>query len=154
MSTSDESLRVVIALMESSPVAGLWHAAMQAVSGSPAELIALYLHDERWQRAASLPFTREISTVGGSSSDFTSRRAEQLLATTASHLQTRIEQLATEAGLSIAFEVLPESGQVQARALVGRGKNIVIGPSILVEHPVYAELIQLDLQILLIESED
>jgi hypothetical protein len=151
MSTSDESLRVVIALMESSPVARLWHAAMQAVSGSPAKLIALYLHDERWQRAASLPFTREISTVGGSSSDFTSRRAEQLLATTVSHLQTRIEQLATEAGLSIAFEILPESGQAQA--LVGRGKNIVIGLSDLVEHPIYAELIQLDLQILLIESE-
>ncbi len=153
MTTNNQSARVVIALMESSSVTELWHATMKTIGSSSAELIALFLHDERWQRAASLPFTTEISSVGGGATDFTLQRADQLLATTASRLRARIEELASEAGLSITFEVLPESDRTQAQVLVGSDDNLLIGPSVLVEHPIYEELTQLDLRILLVDSD-
>lgn len=151
MSTNERALRVVIALTESSPVAELWDAAMQAISSSQAELIAVYLHDERWQRAASLPFTREVSTAGGTAADFTLQRAEQLLADSVSRLKTRIDQLAKRTGVPVAFQVMAESDQAQVRTILGAGTSIVVGPSILSEHPVFIELRRLDLRLLLIE---
>lgn len=154
MSRNEESQRVVIALTETSPVADLWEAAMQAISGSSAELTVIFLHDERWHRAASLPFTREISQSGGSSSDFTLQRAEQLLAATAASLQKNIEELADRAGLSVAFQVLPETDRAQSRTLLSLGASIVIGPSVLEQHPLFVELRRTDLRIVFVAPED
>jgi hypothetical protein len=57
--------RVVIAVTETSPVARLWDAALRLLRESPADLVALYVEDDRWHRVASLPFTREILRSGG-----------------------------------------------------------------------------------------
>ena len=78
MKITDDKLRVVIAVTASSPLAALWHAAMNLLDESPGQLVALFIDDDRWQRAASLPFTREISRIGGAVADFTVQRAEQV----------------------------------------------------------------------------
>ena len=151
MTTSDEAMRVVIAVTESSSLQALWRAALDTAKESEAKIVAVYLHDERWQQAASLPFTREISRIG-SVADFTAQRAEQLLSETVSRLKEQMQKLAIEADLEIEFEVLPESDRMRAQALIGEGKNVLIAPSYLADRPIYTELAQLDLHILLVEE--
>ena len=151
MKESDQQLRVVIAITESTPIPSLWRAAMQAIGASPAEIVALFLHDERWQRAASLPFTREISAIGRIA-DFTLHRADQLLSDTAAKTQKRIEQLATEADVTCEFRVMPESDASLPKAVTGRGKCVLIAPSFFTERPFYPALAALDLHILLVEA--
>jgi hypothetical protein len=145
--------RVVIALTETSSIADLWETAMQAISSSDAELIVIFLHDERWHRAASLPFTREISQVGGGTSDFTLQRAEQLLAQKVRSLRNSIEERAKSAGLPVAFRVLPETDQAQTRTLVDCDASIIIGPAVLAEHPVFLELKSVVKRMVLIEPD-
>jgi hypothetical protein len=154
MRRNEESQRVVIALTETSPVADLWEAAMQAIGGSNAELTVIFVHDERWHRAASLPFTREISQSGGSSNDFTLQRAEQLLAATAASLRKNIEELAERAGLPVAFQVLPETDPTQSLALLSLGASVVVGPSGLEQHPLFLGLRRTNLRIVFIGPED
>ena len=151
MSEIEQRERVVIALTETSSIADLWDTAMQAISSSNVELTVIFLHDERWHRAASLPFTREISQVGGSASDFTLQRAEQLLAEKARSLRNSIEERAKSAGLSIAFQVLSETDQARTRTLVDSGASIVVGPAVLAEHPVFLELKRIVKRMVLIE---
>jgi len=152
MKTTDDRLRVVIAVTEASPLSALWRAAMDLLSESPAELLALFVDDERWHRAASLPFTREISRIGGTAADFTVQRAEQVNKEAATRTQRRIEQLASKADLALAFEVLPESDQERIQELVGPGQNVLIAPSFITRRAIYAHLTRLDCRILLIEA--
>lgn len=151
MTKSDPDLRVVIALTDTDSIAELWHAAMKTVSGARAEMLAVFVHDERWERAARLPFTREVSRVG-SVSDFTAKRANQVLAETVSSLQQRIETLAADADLSIEFRVLPESDSTLTQEIVGPGKSVLIAPAMLARQPIYAQLSQLDVRIELVEA--
>lgn len=65
MAKTEMRLRIVIAVTETTPVARLWEAALRLLRDTPAELTALYVQDDRWRRAASLPFTREILRSGG-----------------------------------------------------------------------------------------
>lgn len=154
MSRNEDIRRIVIAMTDSSPVAELWEAAMEAIRDSRVELVAVYLHDERWEHAASLPFTQEVSLIGGSATDFTLRRAEQLLAETVALMRKQVEQLASEAGLPVEFEVLPESDKALVQALFGRDKILVVAPPILREHRIFRDLRELAQKILLIETEN
>ena len=124
MSKSEDSLCVLIAVTETCSLTELWRTVTQTVDGSRAEVVALFLHDERWHRAASLPFTREISRVGGTAADFTAQRAEQILADTVSRLQRQMQQLAAEANLPVAFEVLPESDQARLKTVIGKAGGL------------------------------
>lgn len=151
MTANEASTRIVIALTETSPVAELWEAALKVTHGTQGEVTVVFLHDERWQRAASLPFTREVSRAGGSASDFTAQRAEQLLAATAAGLKQHVEELARGAGMSVAFQVLPETDIVQSRTLLSLGASVVVGPSALAKHPVFVELSSSGLRVMLIE---
>jgi hypothetical protein len=151
MSRNDDIRRIVIAITESSPVAELWEAALRAASEAPADLVAVYIHDERWRRAASLPFTREVRAVGGTSQDFTLQRAAELLEESVADLRARIEQLAEKAGYDVAFQVMPESDETQARTLFQAGASVVVSTSALAEHPVMAELRRLELKLLVVE---
>jgi len=67
--------RVIIAVTELAPVQQMWGEALQFLDESRAEIHAVFVEDERWYRAASLPFTREISRVSGVTADFTMQRA-------------------------------------------------------------------------------
>lgn len=152
MKTTDDRLRVVIAVTESSPLTALWRAAMNLLGESPAELVALFVDDDRWRRAASLPFTREISRIGGAVADFTVERAEEVNKEAITRTRRRIEQLASKANLALAFEVLRESDQNRIQELVGSGQNVLIAPSFITTRPIYAHLTRLDCRLLLIEA--
>jgi len=152
MTKTDDRLRVVIAVTEASSLMALWHAAMKLMSESPAELVAFFVDDDRWRRAASLPFTREISRIGGAVADFTVQRAEEVNKEAITRTQHRIEQLASKADLALEFEVLPESDQKRIEELVGTGHNVLVAPSFITTQPIYAHLIRLDCRILLIEA--
>lgn len=154
MGRSKTAKQVVIALTETSPVAELWEAALRARSDPGEELTVIFLHDERWHRAASLPFTREVPLAGGADRDFTVQRAEQLLNETAASLRKTIEQLASRAGLSVAFEVVSEQDEAQAQALLAEEISVVVGPSTLAGHPVLVELRRSDRRLVLIEPGD
>jgi hypothetical protein len=152
MKKTNDKLRVVIAVTESSSLPALWRAAMKLMSESPAELMAVFLDDDRWRRAASLPFTREISRIGGTVANFTVRRAEQVNKDAITQMRHRIEQLASKADLGLEFEVLPESDQKRIKELVGTGQNVLVAPSFITTRPIYARLTRLDCRILLIET--
>ena len=152
MARNEQELRVVIAMTDSDSLTELWRTAMQIAEGTRAKLVAVFVHDERWERAASLPFTREISKAG-SVADFTLRRAHQLLSETVAAVQKRVEELAAEADRSIEFRVLPESDADLPESFVGPGRNILIAPSLLADRPIYAELSRLDLRIELVEAD-
>jgi hypothetical protein len=151
MKKTNDKLRVLIAITESSPVSALWRAALNLLSESPAELVALFVDDERWRRAASLPFTREISRIGGTEADFTVQRAEQVYREAIRRMQQRIEELASKADLAFGFEVLSEFDQKRIQELVGKGQNVLIAPSFIRTRPIYTHLTRLDCRIHLID---
>lgn len=152
MSRSKHARRVVIAVTETSPVAELWEAALHARSDARDEFVVVFFHDERWHRAASLPFTREVSVAGGADSDFTVQRAQQLLNDAEDNLRKTIDELASRAGLSVAFETLSEQDEEKAQSLLGGEISAVVGPSALARHPVLVELRRLDRRLVLVES--
>jgi hypothetical protein len=152
MKKTDEGYRVVIAVTEAGPLPALWREAMKLMHESPAELVALFVDDERWRRAASLPFTREISRLSGAVADFTAQRAEQVNKDAIARMQQRIEKLAADADLVFAFEVLPESDQERIKELIGSGRNILIAPSFITTRPIYSYLTRVDCRIQLIEA--
>jgi len=143
---------VVIAITELAPVQQIWRAALQFIEESRAELHALFVEDERWHRAASLPFTREISRVSGADADFTVQRAIEVHKEAIDRAQRQLQQLAAESERELAFEVLAESDQKRIRDLVANGDCIVIAPEVLAEQPVFRELQELGCRIVLIEE--
>lgn len=154
MKTTDDRLRVVIAITESSPLAALWHAAIHLLDETPGQLVVLFIDDNRWRRAASLPFTREISRIGGAVADFTIQRAEQINKEVITRTQRRVEQLASETDLALAFEVLPEPDQKRIQELVGNDQNVLIVPAFITTRPGYAHLTRLDCRLLLVEGKE
>jgi glycine/D-amino acid oxidase-like deaminating enzyme len=152
MNRNSDKTRVVIAVTESSPVRQLWRAAMQELRHTRAELLALLVDDDRWRRAASLPFTREISRLSGAVADFTEQRAEQVKKEHLSRTQQRIQSLAADADQSLTFEVLSVSDAKRMEEFIGRGTDILIAPSFITNQPIYAYIAQLDCRILLIEA--
>jgi hypothetical protein len=143
---------VVIAITELAPVQRIWREALQFIEESRTELHALFVEDERWHRAASLPFTREISRVSGAGADFTVQRAIEVHRETIDRARRQLQQLAAESERELAFEVLPESDQKRIRDLAADGDCIVIAPEILAEQPVFRELQELGCRIVLIEG--
>ena len=142
----------MIAVTETSPIVDLWEAALQLISESSAELVVMFLHDERWHRAASLPFTREVSLTGGSDTDFTPHRADQLLEETAGRLRKRVEELAVNADLEFAFKVISEQDPAATGTLLSSEISAVVGPSVLASHPVFIELQGANRRLVLVET--
>ncbi len=93
------------------PLQRIWQEALQLIAESRAEVHALFLEDARWHRAATLPFTREISRLSGSSADFTSRRADDLHREAIERAQAELKALAAEQRHELQFEVLTEGRQ-------------------------------------------
>jgi hypothetical protein len=142
----------VIAMTEASPVAEMWRVAMRFLGDSRADLVALFLADDRWLRVASLPFTREFPRVGGRPSEFTRQRAEELHRDAAREARRLIDALAGEARIKTVFEILSESDRARLAELVGGASSILIAPTLIRSRPVYAELIEIGCRIELIEA--
>ena len=151
MTKSDDRIRILIAVTEASPVTELWQAALR-LGGRDTEVVALFLPDDRWHRAASLPFTREVSRLGGSVVDFTRQRAEELYRESVARIHRRIEQLAAEADLALAFEELSEQDAERLEELAAGSQSILIAPSFIQREPIYARISRLDCRIELIEA--
>ncbi|MBT8447390.1 MAG: hypothetical protein HKO62_04140 [Gammaproteobacteria bacterium] len=149
--TTESRSRIMIVVTDTSAVQDLFNAALARTGGGPTELIALFLADDRWARAASLPFTNEISRIGGVA-EFTAQRAQQLASEAEARAERLVRQLADEAKLTLAFEVLSERDQQRIAELAETGANMLIAPSLIATHPAYALLTRLNCRIELIET--
>ncbi len=149
---SEERVRILIAVTESSPVGELWQAMLRR-RGAAREVIALYITDDRWHRAASLPFTREISRLGVVA-DFTRQRAEELEREAVIGTERRIKALAAEANLALAFEKLSESNAERLEELTTGEHSILIASQLITREPIYSRISCLDCRIELIETTD
>jgi len=149
-----ELRRIMLAITESSSLNELWSAVEDHLAIEPAELITLFFSDDRWRRAASLPFTREIARVGGSSSDFTPQRADQVGKDAMQRAQARLRQLADEAEVRLAFEMIDEHELTRLQELVISESDVLIASAFFKGRPLYSELARLNCRVLLIGSED
>ena len=154
MAKTEVKLRVVIAVTETTPVARLWKVALDLLRESPADLVALYVMDDRWHRVASLPFTREILRAGGVPVEFTRQRAEQVSRERAARVQEMIQKLAAESNLKPAFEILSESDAERLREFIGSQDNILVAPSFISTRPIYTMLTEMNCRIELVDAEE
>ena len=151
---TEDKIRILLAVTDTEQVATVWQAAMKQFRDTAAELHALFVDDDRWRRAASLPFTREVSRLSGADADFTAQRAEEVNKDAVTRARRCIEQLAAEADLAFVFEVLPESDERRVAELAAGGRSVLIAPSILTRRPVCAHFARRDCEILLIEMRE
>ncbi len=150
MKTSDERVRILIAVTEASPVTELWQAVLNR-RDQDAELVALFVSDDRWHRAASLPFTREISRLGAVA-DFTRQRADQIYNESVARIRRTIAELADQADLALAFEELSEQNAARLQELAAGARSVLIASSRITREPIYEHISRLDCRIELIES--
>jgi hypothetical protein len=151
---TEVKLRVVIALTETTPVARLWKAALKLLRESPADLVTLYVEDDRWHRVASLPFTREILRSGGVPVEFTRQRAEQVRRERATRIRELIQKLAAESNVKPVFEILGESDVERLREFVGSHENILVAPSFISTRPIFAMLSEMNCRIELVDAQE
>ena len=149
-----ETRRIILAVTETSSLDRLWNVVVEHVAGARPKIITVFVSDDRWHRAASLPFTREISRVSGAGEDFTRQRAEQIGTETAGRARERISTLAAEAELDFVFEVLAEHETARVRQVVRVEQDLLIAPSALEDRPVFIELARLNRKILLVDIEE
>lgn len=153
MSKPSDRRRVLLAITESSPLTELWRVVMEHAAVGRTELITVFVCDDRWHRAASLPFTREVSRVGGGNEKFTPQRAQQIKDDAVGRKQRELEELARAAELSFEFEVVPEHDVARLGEWVSFEQDVLIAPSLLKSRPIYAELTRLKCRILFVEDE-
>lgn len=151
MAPSEQRTRIVIAVTEPTEVGSLWRAALQRQGSLPAELLAVFLSDDRWLRAASLPFTREVPRFGGASVDFTPARAERLSRDVVHAVERSLRDLARQARLPFLFRALSDSELQEIIDFVGEGNTILIASSRLVRQPVYAQITKGDWRVELVD---
>ena len=146
--------RILLAVTETTPLARLWRAVAEHLANDHVELKTIFISDDRWHRAASLPFTREISRIGRSNVKFTPKRAEQINKDAVDRIRFQLQSLADEAKVQFVFEVLREQQAAQLRDLVSVEQDVLIVPSHLRGWSVYAEFTRLNCPILLVDTED
>ena len=146
--------RIMLAVTEASSLQSLWRAAMEHMTGERAELITVLVRDDRWRRAASLPFTEEVCRASGGSMNFTLQRAEEVDRDAVVRTQGRLQQLATDSEIQLAFEILAEHEAKRIHEVVRPESDLIIAPSFFKGRPFYSELARLKCEILLIDAED
>jgi hypothetical protein len=151
---SSRPRRVALAVTECSPLDKLWNALVEHLAGAHAEIVTIFVSDDRWHRAASLPFTREISRLSGSDRDFTRQRAAALHGDIAGRARQQIDRLAAETQQQISFAILSEREADEVHRLVSVECDVLIAPSILEHWPLFAELTRVHRQVLLIDVEE
>ena len=65
-----------------------------------------------------------------------------------------ISELAAEANLKPAFEVLSESDAERLREFIGSHDNILVAPSFISTRPIFAMLSELNCRIQLVEADE
>lgn len=144
--------RILLAMNEASSIPDLWRAVTEHLADEETELVTVFFHDDRWRRAASLPFTREIFRVSGGSAKFTATRAEQLDRDLITGIRTRLQQFATEAKIRFAFEIFSEQETTRIHELLGSDSDVLIVPSSFRGRPIYNEIVSLKCRIRFVET--
>lgn len=148
----DNQRRIVIAVTESCPVRKLWETAIRAADVENASVIALFLPNRRWRRAASLPFTREFSSVGGDAVNFSPARALEIEKETQEAVQRRVEELASAAHSILEFRVLHDDENDGFEELSADDGHTVVASSYLAKHGTLARFEKLHWQIVLVDE--
>jgi hypothetical protein len=146
--------RALLVVTETSPVEKLWHALLEDLADAQAEVVAVFVSDDRWARAASLPFTREISRLSGGSEVFTTRRAEQVVGDMVDRVQQRIRQLAEDRQMGLVFEILHVQEPQRIREFVRIEHDVLIAPSMLQYWPDFADLARPERRVVLVDDEE
>ena len=154
MKKRNEGRLIILAVTETSPLPALWRVAKEHLEHPHDEIMTFMLRDDRWQRAASLPFTREVSRISGRHTNFTHGRAAQIDDEAAARLVRQLQRLAGEAKRQIAFEVLPEHKIAEILEQLGVTADVFIAPAELKRRPVYAKLVELRCRLLFVDSEE
>ena len=148
---SNPTRRVLVAVTEASPVEQLWQAAIDVAGAADAELTVLIVRDDRWERAASLPFTREISRVSGVRRDFTLERAESLAEEATTRLKSLARSLASQANVRCSYRVLAAASRGELERLVIGTGTTVVASSAIAGLPLYEEVRRLDCEVVFID---
>ena len=146
--------RVLLVVTETSPVEKLWRALLDDLADAQAEVVAVFVSDDRWIRAASLPFTREISRLSGGSEVFTARRAEQVFGDMVERVRHRIRQLAAERQLQLVFEILNAQEPNRIREFVRIEHDLLVAPSVLQYWPDFADLARPERRVVFVNDEE
>ncbi len=149
--TSNDRTRVILAITETAPIDVLWQVVSKWASSPATEVVAVFVAEDHWHRAASLPFTREIARVGGSTTDFSPQRAEHVHRTAIARARKLIEKLASSTNRTVDFRVLSADQDDAVYDLVDERTEVIIAPSLIKRQPVYAELTRLKCRIELVE---
>ena len=144
--------RVMLAITDASSLQAVWRTAMESLASEGAELITVFVHDDRWRRAASLPFTEEISRASGSSMNFTLQRTEEVHRDVLVSTRGRLKKLAADSQIQFAFEILTEHEATRIHEFVRSESDLLIAPSFLKGRPFYGELARLKCRILLVDA--
>ena len=152
--SSRNARRVMLAVTASSALQDLWRAAIEHTADEQAELLTLLVRDDRWRRAASLPFTREVSRASGGSANFTPRRAEEVDRDAGLRTQGRLRELASDSRIPLAFETLAEHEAIRIHEFVKSESDLLIAPSFFKERAFYSEIARLKCKILLIDTQE
>ncbi len=151
---TDDIRRVLLAVTETSPLERLWESLTEHVADTRVEVIAVFVRDDAWRRAASLPFTREISRISGLQAAFTRNRAREVGLHAADRVRRQLEQLAGATKLQLVFETLPEDDETQIHSLVTVECDVLIAPSGLEGQPLFVELARRYERVVVVEVED
>jgi len=154
MTANDPRRRVLLALTESAPVQRLWQAVLDQLREGPADVCAVFVVDERWQQAASLPGTLEISRVSGTALEFTRERADELCRAAAARARQDIERRAAEAQLRLSFDVLADSVHDRLKDLLSDEQILVIAPARLRTLSAYSIFEGLRCRIVIVDESD
>lgn len=146
--------RALLVVTETSPVDKLWRALLEDLADAQAEVVAVFVNDNRWTRAASLPFTREISRVSGGSEVFTVRRAEQVLGDRVERVRRQIHQLAEDRQMRLVFEILHVQEPQRIREVVRIEHDVLVAPSVLQYWPDFADLARPERRVVLVDDEE
>ena len=146
--------RALLVVTETSPVDKLWRALLEDLADAQAEVVAVFVSDDRWTRAASLPFTREISRLSGGSEVFTTRRAEQVVGDMVERVRERIRQLAEDRQMRLVFEILRVQEPQRIRHFVRIEHDVLIGPSMLQHWADFADLARPERRVVLVDDEE
>ena len=144
--------RVMLAISDASSLQAVWRTALERLTSERAELITVFVHDDRWRRAASLPFTQEISRASGSSMNFSLQRAEEVHRDVIVRTEGRLQKLAEDSQIQFSFEILTEHEATRIHEFVRSESDLLIAPSFFKGRPFYAELARLKCRILLVDS--
>ena len=154
MNEGRDLLRILLAVTESSPVERLWQSLVEQVGGAHAEVVTVIVSDDSWRRAASLPFTHEISRISGMPAEFTHHRAEHVRTEAAGRAREQLERLAEDSQVELEVEVVTEDDDSRVGTVVTIERDILIAPSVLEGKPLFAKLARWHRKVVLVEIDN